>query len=647
MGVNDELLPDGEYQVGTKVTNEKVLTIKKALEGDLFGRIRGQVVGSQVNIGSALYPIKTLHVNNILLEGNALDSGGGGGTSGGDVPIISEVVSRSSTFNAILSCKTSENSSQPKFIEVIPNTLNFKILGNDVPLELIIDGEPVTIDSDITVMNLEKAVPSLKRATPNIENIPASQDNDSAFVYDRSFAHLYERYAGEEDAVYGTSSNVGFFNFFLESNILDNFGNKTAFIINPVSYSANKPEIWTGYLSSNNQATQNVYNIRRQAAFLPDDSLCASISYRSAVDSLSNTASNTSEMLKTAWIFIDRDNVNVPRISYREPKIGSIAPTNNQSGDYWFNTTRNRWNVFGDDRWTEVNRLPIAEVYTSSTKIEGYRCYYTRKSFNKINTTEWEHKELLTYKTPSYKEGVVNVNGSLITIPRNTEVTGSDNTTSNSHYLYVKENGDSVFIKDHKPYYSHELRGYYHRGETWRCVAHARVSRISPSNGYTFSKDSLNGTFDNSYFPYQKYNTMKDNPLDFTFVVTRATQNSGSIIRKNNNVIPVTFRVTGGSLIFNIDSGFFLGVPYYQINTGSDINPAFVRSASISGGRLSRTFVLRFDTARPSSETITSQNIAIYRLVRSGTIAVTMSFKFSYSGIQEKQVRINNTLKHT
>ena len=673
MGVNDELLPESEYKLGFKLTTDMLVAFKRALTGTIVTRNdQGQVVGGQIDIGTRLLPIKTLHVNNISLDGKTLEIG----LDSGSEPTNSEVVSRSSSENSIVSCKTSANSSQPKFIEVIPNTLNFKILATDTPLELIINGEAVTISKDITVQNVLGALDSANTLSPVIESYSESKP----YVVDSEFQDYYERYAGEADNIYNEKGDVGFFKFnnVGSSVLLKGVGNKVAFIMG-----STQKEIWTGYLSSSTETTQDIYNIRRRWAFLPNDNLCNELSFRSS-NSRTATTGTTCILLNIGYVFIDRDNPNVPRIAYKEPVISSKEPTGNQTGDYWFNTARNSWNVYGDDRFSEVNRLPIAEVYTSSTKIEGYRCYYTRESFNKINTTEWDFKEDLTYKSPSYKEGVVNVFGNLITIPKNTEVTGevTDGPTDINHtyYLYIKENGDLTFIKDHRPYYSNELRGYYHRGETWRCLANAKVTEVTTA-GDSGSKNSfgdgvINGTFDTTYFPYEKYNTETDIPKVFYYKASNSGDtfdpSSGTIsalgtvtvIYKTPKLKDITLRAhsqpAGGDNL-NLPNGDSISnppSPNNYIRFRLIYRNFFLETPSIKILKNNNEFILitatlpdemnyRYygNTGRLNPFDIpTRSNIGNQP---SGKASEVQSFELKFSFTQEKQVRINNTLKHT
>lgn len=730
MGANDSFIDINLIAFNEDITAEKVRQFYRILTGDFVPR---DLTTLRVSHDVAKLGVETarwleVHTKSLFLDGTKFDPRSLQPTT----PTTPITPTPSIKRNSILSGKTSASSSQPKFISIDANSLNFRVLGNDTPLSLNINGEIIAIDIDKTFTGVT-AAPS----TNNTMQAPASS------IYDPT---AIKAYIGEVDITYRNDRGVGLFS--------ETFAGEIPFI-NIGTVISNKPnnnrlafkngnEIFT-CIKNGTGTSQNFYNFKRRWAFIDNDNLCpnASIDSNTSVtflntgyvlinkqggievvytepiisgaeptttdtnqlwldnlvtnEAVTNTVTYTNSYTGTVrvidltfygdetfrWQTISPYNM---RAFFSKKAIGSSAPTTiwveftTSTGSYdviqlsrntmldtvneygyvhtpgspalddntvgatftiktfanyaesatpqfsnpvnieidrtkivdHLPTDMNLWKRWNGTSFVETDSIPVAELYISSTKIEGYRCYDFSKEFNNTNTSEWE----LVDATKSYRSigsSKVNVYGKEIFFNQLTIEAGTI-TNGISYYLYLKEDSTMEWLKD-RPYYSESRRGYYHRGETWRCIC----SAVSDSGVFKKRRHPLLN--DTSYFPYEKYNPNKDIPTSF---YARLRHNNNSVTTESypkfiNNQ---SYSSSGGYSI-TFETGFFTEDAYAG---GSNVSSLSTNISSV------------FISSTTSASLIFYTNNAI-------TSVLQIDFSFSFSEGQYRQAEINNSLK--
>ena len=475
-----------------KVRPAHVTTIMDALEGNQVGRLNGVPTPGQ-DLGTPTVPFGTVNAERLRIGDDFID--------------VSQLTSDP---NRIISGKSSQLSSMPKFFEITGSDLAFKILGEDVSLNLSINGSGETIDQDLSISNIA----------------PGPSSDHTCLVNESDTRDQFRM--GSIDFAYGAGELVGFLN-------VDNMGSTLRSRVGQTvalsHTAAGVTEIILAYVRSETR----LHNLRRGYFFNSSDN---------GIPPIRLTDNATLNLLSTGWVFIDGDALETPEISYVNPTYSEISPPNPSTGQYWFHNSVGRWKRYDGSQWVIVNRIPIGIIVASDTAVIGYRCFDFSKNFNNKNTTEW-----VRYGDASYGSvagGLVNVYGkeiyispdSIFDMARDLPV-GLTEVDDQRYFGYIDEDGRSR-IDIHRPHYRSDLKGFYHPFETWRCVV--ELNNV----GGNLSDRS-------NYFPWQRYSPQ--GIVDLSFV--SQVNSGGGVAITDPRFRPSASRTATGRYTVTFPSNFF------------------------------------------------------------------------------------------
>lgn len=492
-----------------KVRPAHVTTIMDALEGNQVGRLNGVPTPGQ-DLGTPTVPFGTVNAERLRIGDDFID--------------VSQLTSEP---NRIISGKSSQLSSMPKFFEITGGDLAFKILGEDVSLNLSINGSGETIDQDLSISNVT----------------PGPSSNHTCLVNEGDTRDQFRM--GSIDFAYGAGELVGFLN-------VDNMGSTLRSRIGQTVALSHTAAGVTEIILAHVFSETRLQNLRRGYFFNSSDN---------GIPPIRLTDNATLNLLSTGWVFIDGDALETPEISYVNPTYSEISPPNPSTGQYWFHNSVGRWKRYDGSQWVIVNRIPIGIIVASDTAVIGYRCFDFSKNFDNKNTTEW-----LRYSDTRYGSvggGFVNVYGKEIYISPGSIFdmardlpTGLTEVDDQRYFGYIDEDGRSR-IDIHRPHYRSDLKGFYHPFETWRCVV--ELNNV----GGNLSDRS-------NYFPWQRYSPQGTTPERFSFRVN----SSGAAESYDPVLAPSATRTQTGRYTVTLPQDFFsifpspLAVPFENTNFG-------------------------------------------------------------------------------
>ena len=566
---------NSNFSDGDTVLANHVKQLITALNNDIVGRNNNAPAAGQ-RLGTPVLPFAVAYINQLIANGKVLD--------------LSLVAA---SPNRIISARTSAQSSLPKFIGLDQaGSLSFQLLGATTPLVLDISGSSVTINEDLMIGPFSAGPSADHQMTANEGGL-----NDT-----------WGQFAGETDLSYaGKNGTIGF--DAVGSEIVALAGKRAAF--------QNGDEILVGDISSDAEAGScQLRNVYRAWGFGEDD---ATRGGDEGTDLNDNTVLT---LLKTIYLFIDTENSDDPQhiqniSTDKPPAYGPTAP-DGATGQYWFNTVLGRWTVWDGAQFIPTSRLPVAEIYLNDTACIGYRCYDLSRTFGNANSTEWERSGDNDYIMRKHN-GLVSVYGTLVNIPSGALTGNNGVQASSGNFLYVDEVGHLLWSPS-KPMYRPDLGGFYHRGEAWRCVAHARAD----VNGDFEEGVIPGGLIITTYFPWQRYSPSGRIPDSFTLRLNSGSGHAGGT--PFTNIVHAAANDAGnGRIRFSLATGFFV------------ITPVFSMGAFIANSSNSRTYYVRG---------LSTSSVDI-RTAGAGdqSINYDISLTLYFAGTQGLQVYLDNTLK--
>ena len=559
---------NSNFSDGDTVLANHVKQLITALNNDIVGRNNNAPAAGQ-RLGTPVLPFAVAFINQLVANGKVLD--------------LSLV---SASPNRIISARTSAQSSLPKFIGLDPaGSLSFQLLGATTALVLDINGSNVTINEDLMVGPFS--------AGPSADHQMTADDGD--------LNNAWGQFAGETDLVYASESGIIEFDA-VGSEIIALAGKRAAF--------QNGDEILVGDISPDVEANScQLRNVYRAWGFGEDDAI------RGGDEGTDLDDDTVITLLKTIYLFIDTENSNDPQhiqniSTDKAPAYGPTAP-DGATGQYWFNTVLGRWTVWDGSQFIPTSRLPIAEIYLNDTACIGYRCYDLSRTFDNANSTEWERTGDNDYIMRKH-DGRVSVYGTLVNIPSGALTGNNGVRASSGNFLYLDEVGHFLWSPS-KPMYRPALGGFYHRGEAWRCVAHALADA---------SSDFDNGRINNNahfttYFPWQRYSPQGKTPTSFSMRInSNSTYSGGSPFSRT--LYGSASDPGGAEIRFNFRANFLTSTPVgtaERLENFAGVRIAYIRVLSTTEMRL-----------------YTNQSV-------SALVEVTLA------GPQGDQVYLDNTLK--
>lgn len=414
--------------------------IQQIFGGDFVGHDASGNPASAQNLGNSAFPWGTAYITSLILNGSALD--------------ISQI---ESAAYKIVSGKKRTTSNQPDFIRAAGSTTNYTIQATSTNLVLQIAGVTATWTADVTQAGT---------VAPAATNTATVNDGTAA-------GQAATRTWGE----YGSGAGQPYYPITISSagaNFSARAGSWQAFKIGT--------EYFLGYLETG--STQITRALR--GFFL--DSTGAPVKRTT----FSNGATIT--IMNLGWVFLDQDGVTVDTIFTgagvnNSPVVDAAAPASPATGDYWYDTTTDKWKKYSGGVWSIVNRILVGMVVMDSTNCVASRSFEFFALNRETNTIEVEQFSATVCRGVTIGQRVT-VNGRRIHYQssRPTWNTATNLAPSSDRYnaavtasglfaefLYISDLGEEK-ISDVEPMYRPDLLGWYHPWNTWRYVARVTIN---------------------------------------------------------------------------------------------------------------------------------------------------------------------------
>lgn len=372
----------------------------------------------------------------------------------------------------VISGKTRSLSSMPDFLRANGAALSFNILATAINLQLSISNEKIIVDADIL--------------TSSITAAPST--NNTADINDTSISG--DLYAGEVDAI-------------INQIAIDNVGSEISSMVGQVvAFKTPTGEIFRGLLKTASLIT-DIYR-----GFYFDD----------AGDPIVRgvlSDGDTITLMKIGWVFIENDGVTVD-VSYVTPVVSYTAPPTPSVGDYWFDTTIQKWKRYSGT-WDIINRLLLGEIVSDSTYTIATRPIDFTNNFKEENNIETEIFSTEVIKSKS-ENSRINVYGTEVKIDLGKiswDITSDlespqSEAVSTEYFIYLTDKAETI-ISSTKPYCRADLKGYYHPYQSWRCIS--KIFNDSSANIFSIREQS-------------KFNSLKGKDKQYYEIKSRGGEGS-------------------------------------------------------------------------------------------------------------------------
>ena len=190
------------------------------------------------------------------------------------------------------------------------------------------------------------------------------------------------------------------------------------------------------------------------------------------------TNNDTITLMKLTWVFVKTDGTLTA--TYNNPVWSKDEPTSPSLGDYWFDTSTNRWKVYGVGSYAAANATLVGVCIQDATNTVAARSFEFFANYDVTNTAELAYESATQVKVKN-QGSVVNVWGDTIKCEQNLRTwdmtldldSGVTEAASTDYFFYLTQIGD-VVISNVKPFDRRtDLMGYYHPHSSWRCLGRA------------------------------------------------------------------------------------------------------------------------------------------------------------------------------
>lgn len=412
------------YTNGEIIDASSINELTQSLLGEIVGRNATGVPTSGQSIGSLALPWGNAYINNLILNGSAVDAS-----------------LLTAPKNRIVSGKTRSASNQPQFIKPNGAAASFLLETATTNLVLDIGGSAVTYTTDITKSGL--TVGPSTTATCLVNDTSAA-DQESTRTW------------GEKGAE-------------KESITVNTMGAEFQAFIGSWQIMLHGSEYFIGYIKSATEIT-NCY----RGWFT--DSSGAPINR----DVFSNN--DTITVISTGWVFAE-DDAGTIDVSYTTPVQAFTAPTSPATGDYWLDLANQIWKRYDGASWQIVNRTLIGIVGIDSSNCVCARSFdFYFDTAKKENTIDLEvlSTEIVETKNQNSKANVFGKNFVFGFTKTNWNITtnlapaadmhNATEQSSTMYYTYLSDEGKPI-ISDIVPQYRLDLGGIWvHPNNPWLSV---------------------------------------------------------------------------------------------------------------------------------------------------------------------------------
>jgi len=439
------------------VLHTHVNEIHQVLEEAFVGRNSSGVPTEGKDLGTSLYPWGRAYVDDLILDGTSVD--------------LSTILN--ATPYKILSGDL-DAVNMPNFLSPAGSgggrSLTIEASTAD-PLELEINGEVISITSDIVLSSLTAAPSSNNTATWASAAPTGGTTEDMRLMGEHGWG---VNSVTDSDRSYIEMSSTG-------SEISALIGKRAAFKV----VSGGNTEYFTAYV----QSSTILSDLKRGWFFSGTD-------HRPFIRRAA-TSGDTITLLKMGWIFVDSDGTTA-EATYTEPAYSGTQPTGAASGDYWYDLVNLLWKRYNGTSFVEAERIFIGIFASDQTDTIAYRCADIYANYSSLNTIAVKYFSASQIISTS-SQARINVAGNVldfvnrITWDMASHIAAVDyayNTTeqaSTFYYLYITDTGNQK-ISDMHPTWRADFQGWYHPHAPWRCVG--SVFNNGSSNLETASVDA-------------------------------------------------------------------------------------------------------------------------------------------------------------
>lgn len=454
---------------GTNIVQSWWNDIVSALKGDMVGRDTNGNPVSGNNLGTSLYPWGQAYVTSLFLNGTLFT------TNQKETPIFQVQSGRARVFDSGLFTGITPGD-QPSFLRpTSPAAPSFSLLTASGIAPLILQLKSGGTTTGVTFGSDKNGI-SVNIAPSSSNTITVSDANATGGRNTRTWGEAGYTILGDRTSPLGASPYYA---------ITTSSMSGTAFAALVGTWQAFQigSEYFIGFLESTTSIT------RCFRGFFLD--LNGTPVVRSA---FSNGATIT--LLNLGWVFADVDGVtinsifantnNAPFVQAQAPVAGDAPVLGLVTGDYWYNTGSQTWNIYGSGTWTQTNRMMIGYVVADKTNCVGARSVDFWRLVRSDNTVDL----MVLSNTVVEGQGLnqrVSVYGNLIEFKTARPQWSTTNTLANStdrinstvqansvEYFYITDLGDRA-LSDIAPHWRADLNGYYHPSEPWRCVGQCNL----------------------------------------------------------------------------------------------------------------------------------------------------------------------------
>ncbi len=496
---------------------------------------------------------------------------------------------------AIISGRTSTESSSPRFLRLWNDNVHthrFKVMGATTPLVVMIDGTQVVIDNDILYNFTSSEVSAMPGGNIVIIDMNQNEIGDGYRL-------------GEEDYV----AKAGYAG---RINIRRHF----------------KSSIWSGQGTEGDTGKRFQFIHGKISAFQSrwfdgnGEIFTCNVFYsgwlRNCLRGIARGGNSTEDKL-----------LESEEIGGKDDRRGSTGVELLNMFQVYVDKSKNISIYNSQSRQQRRGKCWIGVIYAGIDKVRGYTCGDFHKDFSNLNTYDLKH-----YGNGYYlqNEGEVSVYGTLVRADVNKSTGSFQDPTSASYRagetartgfyaLYAREDGTYVYSQS-RPIYRRDLKGYYHREETWRALLDDLV---------TIRSGRSSGAQKNSLMPWQKYSSIGFKPTTLSYNITYDSR-KGSYFDANSGLseFPLSIRkeATGRVLI-----------SYKFANNLQTLPSIWCTSSNIN------SFSYNYKVLGISALSLTNFYVSIYSSIGTARgLDTSFSLTISLLGLDLKQVMLDNSI---
>lgn len=362
--------------------------------------------------------------------------------------ILSDVTDLQPSYNNRIVSGAVNSYGAPAFLVPDGSAQTVRIKGATTNLVFYVDGDRYALTTDVVITGLNPAPSSNNTATLYTSNGVALDNSDATKRYGEDYAVLTDPQALHLTSV--GAELTGKLNKMVTLKLI-NAGNS---------------EFVPGRIRQD--FSNNYFFTNAKRGSLYNSALSASTEIK-----LNAGDAPSVELYTTAWVFLKKDFTAA--ITYVEPTVSGTSPTGPVGGDFWFDTTTNKWKKYSGASWDDAESVYVGFCAQSTTacvvaKSADFALHYDNQNSILLNC-------LSTSEIANIAQNAkINVFGNLFSFGPGALkwIPGSLDTgalgANTTYYLYVTYEGVPKFSLDSPTYSWEQHLGWVHPSRAWRCV---------------------------------------------------------------------------------------------------------------------------------------------------------------------------------